>query len=298
MFSGLLLRDMRVVVTGGSGFLGGYVIPALVRKGFEVHALARSREASAIVSRLGAVALPGDLDVPASIVAAFGSAQAGLLVNLASLGFGHAPNIVQAAETAGFERAVFVSTTSIFTMLDSSSKEVRIAAERSIRESRLSWTIFRPTMIYGAAGDRNLARLIRILTRTSLVPVPGGGQGKVQPVHVQDLAEVIVASTDVPEAAGQTFDIAGPDPMTLRELIEETARAVGKKVRVVWVPLRPSVWAVRVYERLSGSPSLKAEQLLRLAEDKVFDISPARRYFGYAPRSFSEGIRQEAQVVL
>ena len=92
-------------------------------------------------------------------------AECDALVNLASLGFGHARGIVRAAVRAGLDRAVFVSTTAVTTTLPARSKAVRLAAEDEIRGSGLSWTILRPTMIYGAAGDRNLSRLLALLAR-------------------------------------------------------------------------------------------------------------------------------------
>ena len=108
--------------------------------------------------------LTGDLDDHAELPRVFASARGGALVNLASLGFGHAPAIVAAARAAGLDRAVFVSTTAVTTSLPSRSKRIRLEAERHIRDSGLAWTILRPTMIYGAAGDRNLSRLLRALT--------------------------------------------------------------------------------------------------------------------------------------
>ena len=139
---------MRVHVTGGSGFLGGHVIPVLLARGHDVTALARSTAAAERVAGLGATAIAGDLDDPASLDAGFAASGAEALVNLASLGFGHAPSIVAAAEEATISRAVFVSTTGIYTKLASRSKATRLSAEETIRTSGLTWTILRPSMIY------------------------------------------------------------------------------------------------------------------------------------------------------
>lgn len=285
---------MKVHVTGGSGFLGGRVVPLLVAAGHEVFALARSAAAAEAVERLGATAVAGDLDDPASVDAAFSASGAGALVNLASLGFGHAPTIIAAAEEAGLGRAVFVSTTAIFTSLEARSKSVRLAAEDGIRASALEWTILRPTMIYGAPGDRNMARLLRLVRRSPLIPLPGGGAGLQQPVHVDDLAGAVVAALSAPEAMGREYDIAGPEPLALRDVVAQSAAAVGRSPRVVGLPLAPAVAAARLYERVSGRPRLRAEQVGRLAEDKAFDIGPARRDLGFDPRPFAVGIREEA----
>ena len=287
---------MRVHVTGGSGFLGTHVVPLLVAAGFEVTALARSEAAANKVTAAGATALPGDLEDPASVDDAFAAANAEALVNLASLGFGHASAIVAAAEEAGMRRAVFVSTTAVATTLDSRSKAVRLAAEDTIRSSGLDWTILRPTMIYGATGDRNMGRLLRVMRRAPIVPLPGGGRRLQQPVHVDDLAVAVVAALTTAAATGQVYDIAGPEPLTLRQVVLDAGEAVGRRPRLVDVPLGPAIGLARAYEWVSSRPRLKAEQLQRLAEDKVFDIGPARRDLGYDPRPFSLGIRNEAEL--
>ena len=98
----------------------------------------------------------------AALHAAF--ADADVLVNLASLGFDWIDNIVRSAEAARIRRAIFMGTTAILTALPVASKPVRERGEQLVRDSRLAWTILRPTMIYGTAGDRNIARLVRFVS--------------------------------------------------------------------------------------------------------------------------------------
>jgi nucleoside-diphosphate-sugar epimerase len=298
---------MRLLVTGGSGFLGGYVLAEAARRGHSCVALARSTEAARTVAERGATPLPGDLDDGAALPAIFARAGCDALVNLASLGFGHAPGIVRAAERAGLDRAVFVSTTAVTTTLPARSKAVRMAAEGEIGISGLRWTILRPTMIYGAAGDRNLSRLLVLLARLRgapvprgvplVVPVPGGGSQLQQPVHVADLAGAVLAAAERGAAARRRYDVAGPEPMTFADVLRGSATAVGRRVHLVPVPLAPVIALTRGYERLSRRPRVRVEQWQRLAEDKAFPIDAAALDLDYAPRTFAEGIRAEAAAL-
>ena len=287
---------MKSLVTGASGFLGRSVVPDLVNRGHEVVALVRTPSAAAAVARLGAQVLPGDLDDQAGLDEAFIRSEADALVNLASLGFGHTPTIVAATEEAGIKRALFVSSTAIFTTLPAASRAIRVAAEDMIKSSALLWTIVRPTMIYGRPGDRNLSRLLTFVRWSPLVPLPGGGDRLIQPVHVDDLAEFIGTALESDGAIGQAFDVAGPEPLTLRRTVETAGRAVGRRPWMVPVPLGPVVTTVRAYERMSAKPKLRVEQVLRLDEDKAFDIAEAVS-LGYAPRSFAQGIEEEAALL-
>lgn len=284
---------MRAFVTGGSGFLGPFVIRRLVDAGHNVVALARSESAAATVTTCGARAIRGDLR-HASLDDAMRSSNADVLVNLASVGFGDAPAIIAAAEDAGITRSLFVSTTAIFTTLPAPSKQVRVAAEAEVMASALEWTIVRPTMIYGTPGDRNMWRLLRFLRRTPVVPLPDGGANLQQPVHVDDLAAAIVAAVDAPTAVGQAYDLAGPEALPFWRIVEEASAAVGRRPKLVSVSSRPLLATLQLIERSGKTAPIKAEQVQRLLEDKAFDITAAQRDLGYAPRSFANGIRAEA----
>jgi uncharacterized protein YbjT (DUF2867 family) len=288
---------MRLLVIGGSGFLGGFVLGEASRRGHETVALARSPAAAQAVAGRGAQPVTGNLDDAAELDRVFAAAHCDTLVNLASLGFGHAPAIIAAASEAGISRGVFVSTTALTTTLAVPAKRVRLAAEQRIRGSALKWTILRPTMIYGAPGDRNLSRLLTVLRHAPLLPVPGGGRHLQQPVHVADVADAVLNAAQRPAAAGMTYDVAGPRPLTLAELLRTSAQAIASRTRFVPVPLTPLVTLARGYERLSQHPRIRAEQLLRLAEDKAFPIDSAARDLGFDPRPFATGIRAEAQAM-
>jgi uncharacterized protein YbjT (DUF2867 family) len=288
---------MRLLVTGGSGFLGGYVLREATRRGHETVALARSPAAARVVAGCGAQPVTGNLDEASQLCDVFAAARCDALVNLASLGFGHAPAIITATRQADISRAVFVSTTAVTTKLHAPSKRIRVTAERQVRESHLQWTILRPTMIYGAAGDRNLSRLLTVLSRARLLPVPGGGRHLQQPVHVADVADAVLTAAERPAAAGVIYEVAGPEPLTFTELLRTCASAVASRTRFVSVPLSPVIALASGYELVSQHPRIKAEQLRRLAEDKAFPIDTAVRGLGYAPRPFADGIGAEARAM-
>ncbi len=271
--------SLAVVVTGATGFTGRRVVRALTAGGHRVTAFVRTSSDRASLPAGVGVAV-GDLARPETLEAALRDGDA--LVNVASLGFGHAPGIVAAARSAGIGRSVFVGTTAVRTTLPTASKAVRLEAERVVLEGGIGATLLRPTMIYGAPGDRNLERLLRFVRRSPIVPVPGGGGGLQQPVHVEDVAGAIATVTPRGDLAGRAFDVAGPTPMTFRALLEAVVAVL--RLRRLLVPV-PALLARVVASR---------EQIARLAEDKSCDVREAAGAFGYAPRAFEVGIRAEA----
>ena len=272
-----------VLVTGATGFTGRRVVAALLAAGHRVTAFVRPTSDRAVAAALGVPLATGDLVDGETLRRALEGEDA--LVNVASLGFGHAPGIVAAARDAGIARSVFFSSASVHTALPTATKPVRLEAERVVLEGEIGATVLRPTMIYGAPGDRNLERLVRAVRRWPIVPIPGDGRGLQQPVHVEDVAAAAVKALPRANLAGLAFDVPGPAPLTFEDLVRTVARVLGKRR---WFPHVP-----RGLARLVASK----EQVSRLAEDKSCDPRPAGEAFGHAPRPFEQGIREEAAAL-
>jgi nucleoside-diphosphate-sugar epimerase len=276
-------------VIGATGFTGAFVTKLLIDEGADVTCFVRSTSDVSVLPLDRVRLCFGDLDDSSSISKALEAQE--FLVTVASLGFGHAPAIVRAACEARVRRAVFLSSTSIFTTLNPDSKKVRIAAEQSIKYSGIPFTILRPTMIYGSSRDRNMTRLVRLIQRWRVVPVVGPGTYLQQPVYVGDVADAAVLSLSSDRAVGGCYNIAGADPMTFLEVIDTIAAALGKRVRKLPLSAGPFLRLLKLAERLSVPLPINSEQIQRLNENKAFDYEAATADFGYRPRGFSEGIR-------
>src|SRR5436190_11775067 len=173
--SGLEMSD-RILLVGATGFLGAAVAGRLAAR----RPIALVRPTSDRSFLPPPVELrEGDLADPLPLEGV------NALVYCASMGFGHVPRLVRQLEERGVRRAVFISTTAIFTNLPSRSRALRLEAEAAVQAASLDWTILRPTMIYGSARDRNVCRLLRFLKHWPIFPLCANALW--QPVHVDDL---------------------------------------------------------------------------------------------------------------
>lgn len=287
---------LRVLVTGATGFTGRYVAEELLNAGHTVAAFVRDPvKAAELGGECPGVELrEGCFEEPRSLRAAMDGCDA--LVNVASIGFGHAADIVRAAEEAGVKRAVFFSTTAIFTTLHADSKAVRQAAEKAIGESSLSWTILRPTMIFGTPDDRNIARLIRWIDRCPVVPVFGPGNFRMQPVFVKDLASAVARLLASDNGAGKAYNLSGADVIDYNGLVTLVAELLGKQARLLHLPLSLSLAATFISRALPGFPNLSKEQVLRLNEHKDFSHADAAADFGYSPTALRDALKHEVKL--
>jgi nucleoside-diphosphate-sugar epimerase len=165
--------------------------------------------------------------------------------------------------------------------------------EGLVRASELDYTIVRPSMIYGSELDKNMHRLLRFLDRSPLFPIFGSGENLWQPVYHEDCARGVYEALVRPAAVGQSYDLPGAEPLTYLELVRTAAGALGRKQRIIRVPLEPVRRALAAAEALRLPLPIRSEQVLRLREDKAYSYEKARRELGYAPRPFREGIALE-----
>ncbi|MCE9644702.1 MAG: NAD(P)H-binding protein [Chloroflexi bacterium] len=287
---------MKVFVTGATGFTGTYVVPLLLEAGYEVRCLYRETSDRSHLSQPEIEWVLGDVSKPEALASAMQGTDA--LVNIASLGFGHADSIIRAAHKAGVQRAVFISTTAIFTRLNAGSRKVRLAAELAIETSGLTYTILRPTMIYGSDGDRNMCRLIRWLRILPFFPVFGDGQYLQQPIFVGDLAQAVVSSLGSDKTSRKSYNLAGREALSYDQVIDTIARQLKKCIWKIHVPAGPVIAMLSFLERFHIPSPIKAEQVLRLNENKNFSYEEARMDFGFQPCSFSDGIKLELDQIM
>jgi nucleoside-diphosphate-sugar epimerase len=278
---------MKYVVAGATSGTGLAVLKRLVDKvGTDITCLVRSNTYIPALEALGVKHHRCDITEPASYTHILNPSVTYLDMTHPK----HYHKSLAAIASSGVERAYFVTTTGIFSKYNQLS-EIYQVNEAKIQSSGLIYTILRPSMIYGHTRDRNMSRLIKYLNTFPAFPLFGTGRNLMQPVFVDDLADGIVSAIGS-HTENQIYNLAGPEPLAYCDLVATILKALERRVIILNIPFELAAFAAGVGQKIPGFPVTK-EQVLRLQEDKAFDISKAASELRYAPRSFAEGIKEE-----
>jgi uncharacterized protein YbjT (DUF2867 family) len=254
-----------------------------VGTGCRVRALVRST--SDIASLPASVeVIRGDLEDVESLGAALDGVR--LVYHLAHVRF--TANLLQRV-SADVEHVVIVSSLRALSRVPSATVGQVLEGESAAANSRVPWTILRPSMIFGDGDDRNISRLADRVRRRRWIPSVGSAC-RHQPVFVEDVLDAILAARAT-AARGQTYAIAGAEPLTWAELTAIVGRYVGERPRSLPLPAAAAARILSIIEATGLALPIRSEQVLRMLEDKVYDIEPARRDLGFTPLTFSVAMK-------
>jgi uncharacterized protein YbjT (DUF2867 family) len=266
-------------VVGGGGRVGRLVVARLVARGLKVVAIVRDRSRTP--------GMPPEVQVRTIDEA---DALAGLRAVACCAPVVAIPGLAAALGDAAV-RLVAVGSTRRFTGFPDPAADLVRAAEAAVLARAAASLILHPTMIYGAAGENNVKRIAALIRRARLLPLPGGGKSLIQPIHVEDVADCVVAALLADPPLSGTLMIAGPAPLTWAEFARAIAAAAGLRVAILPVPLGLARLAGAAARLVPGVPRVTQAELERLLEDKDFDIAPMRQRLGVVPRPLEEGLR-------
>ncbi len=258
---------MKVLVAGGTGFIGSYLCRALAERGHDVTALARSGGETPE----GVDVATGDVTDYDSIAGAVEGQDA--VVNLVALSplfepkggnvmhdrihRGGTENLVRAAEDAGVEGFLQLSALGADPDGDTAYIRAKGQAEEIVRESDLDWTIFRPSVVFGEGGEFvSFTKRLKgmFAPGVPLYPLPGGGKTRFQPIHVEDLVPMLADALENDEHVGETYEIGGPETLTLRQVTDLVYEAEKKSVTIVPLPMPLAKVGLTVLGAVPGFP--------------------------------------------
>ncbi|KLD79300.1 NAD-dependent epimerase/dehydratase family protein [Xanthomonas hyacinthi] len=270
---------------GGSGQIGERLLHGLLAAGWQVHAFSRTPQAprDGLHWHLGELSMLRAPPVQAEALFSCGPLDA--------FADWYRRTPLQAPRVVAF------GSTSLEVKRDSLDAAERDVARR-LREAEAALfaaaaargaaaTVLRPTLVYGAGRDRTLSAIATLARRSGWFVLPRSARGLRQPVHVQDLADAALAVLAHPATHGRSYALGGGEVLSYREMVRRVLAALQPPARLLPLPHAVFALALRIAHAGGRLRGMNRAALQRMGEDLVFDLAPAQRDFGYAPRAFA-----------
>jgi uncharacterized protein YbjT (DUF2867 family) len=279
-----------ILVTGGSGFVGGHVVHELRRRDLPVRCLVRDARKASKLAAWGCELAEGDITDPAAVRRAVQGART--VVHLVGIRQGSEEqfqrvmingtrDLLAAAREADVGRFVQMSA------LGASEETKNLVpyyhakweTEQLVRGSGIPFVIFRPSFIFGPDGGI-LPTFAKLAKLTPVTPIIGSGEQRIQPIWADDAAVYFAEAVERDDVSGRLFELGGPDAVTWNEFWERLKRAKGLRRPSVHVPVGLMKVNALVTERLPGDIPLTRDLLKMLqAGDNVVSNEEAVRTF-------------------
>jgi len=279
-----------ITIFGGGGFIGRYVCEELLKTGARLRVAVRDPRRAWFLQPLGSVgqasAIAADLTKPATVERAVEGADA--VINLVGVFKGDleavhvqgAGKLAAAAKKAGAKALVHISAIGVDAESESTYSQTKGRGEQAVRAAFAKATIIRPSTVFGPEDD--FTNRFAAMADLPLLPVIAP-RSRFQPVYVRDLARAIADAALAPGVhGGKTYELAGPEAMSMRELNERIAKMAGCTPDLIEVPDFVAA-GIAMFGFLPGAP-LSRDQWLMLRKDNVpsgklpgfkeFDITP------------------------
>lgn len=288
---------MRVLVLGGSGFVGRTLCEQLVEDGGGAARITvpsrRPARAKVLWTLPGVELLPADVHDEAQLTRLLRGQDA--VVNLVAILHGSEAafrtahvelprKLARACRAAGVRRVVHVSALGAAADAPSRYQRSKAEGEAVLRQAGLELTVLRPSVIFGAQ-DRFLNLFARLQAALPVMPL-AGAEARFQPVWVNDVAQAIVRSLHRRETIGETYEAVGPRQYTLRELVQLAGRWSGHPRRVLPLPAALGRLQAAVLECLPGEPLMSRDNLDAMTVPNVASGQlPRLPALGIAPKA-------------
>lgn len=288
-----------IFVTGGTGFVGSYLVPRLADTGDRVRCLVRSQAKAKILQAYGVEPIPGDVTSLHNLEQAMPGVDT--VIHLVSVireskevtfnrvNVQGTRNTVQAAAGSGVKRFIYISVLGANPNPKYGYTYSKWQGEEAVRSSHLDFTIFRPSVMFGQGAGLTDRLIQSLMMFPFLAPIPGSGKARFQPIWVEDVATCIVQTLKGGKT-GQTYEIGGPEHLTYEQMLDTVIHILGIKRIKVHIPLplmRPAVMAM---EKVMPNPPVTLVELAQLELDNTTDLDSVEHLFGFKPLALRHGL--------
>ena len=290
-----------IFIAGASGFVGGHLSEHLLKNGQRIKVLVRSAAAGERFSSKGIETIPGDITKPETLAGILSPDDmvihlVGIILEKDDATFQRVHvegtgNLVNEARRAGVRHFFYQSALGADKNSWSGYLKTKAEAEEMVKDSGLPYTIFRPSLIIGP-WDGFTRKILDMLKLSPVLPVPGDGQARFQPLYIKDWLKCMDRVIADPGAHRSIYNLGGPQHLPYHEIVELMSEASGRKRPVFNIPMGLMRFGASVLSVVMSSPPVTMDQLRLLEQDNITDPDAVRKNFGFEPMSLKDALNE------
>lgn len=302
-----------IFIAGGTGFIGQHLLRALAKTDHKIRCLARSSERASLCKKTGFDAVIGDITYSQSLKGSLEGIDTvvhlvGIIEDKGEMTFervhvGGTSNLVDEAKKAGVKHFFYQSALGASLSSSSRYQKTKAEAEEIVKASGIPYTIFRPSLVIGEK-DGFTEKLRELVTLGPVVPVPGDGNARFQPIYIDDWVKcflnILPDASRFPLPASRIYEFGGPEQLTYNELAARLMDEMGIKKSIIHMPMmlaKAGVPFMGISQKLGGLfgrkiPTVTAEQLELLGKDNICGLNSVETLFGFKPITYREALNR------
>lgn len=294
-------KHRMIFIAGASGFVGHHLVDHLIARKSDIAGLARSERAAKALASRGCRVVQGDITRPESLRNVLQAGDSvihlvGIIEERGSATFQSihvegTRNLIAEAKRAGVRHFFYQSALGADAGSWSGYLRTKAAAEEIVKASGLPCTIFRPSLIIGP-WDGFTKKMMALIRMSPVLPIPGEGRAKFQPIYIKDwlacIDKVLASPGDYPS----TYDIGGPEQLAYRQIVAHLAEALNRSRPMISVPMGLMKLSSSILGAVLRNPPVTLDQLRLLEQDNICDPDAVERHFGFRPMRYVDALRE------
>ena len=296
------MREDRILITGGGGFVGRNLIRVMIKEGFKPeNIVVIDKDNLNFIKKYKVKIVVADLSEKGKWMNEFKNTD--VVINLAAQisspdyepfkknNIESTKNIVEAMKKFKVKKILHFSSAAVLSVRKDFYAETKKEGEKLVINSGLNYCILRPSLMYGPTDDKNIGYLINFARKFHFLPIPGNGKSPRQPIYIDDICRLVIKILNkFPK--NKIINVNGKEIIYFRDMVKIILKEVGGFKFRLFLPVKLFKIAMILYQKIIGKNKFTTDQVDSLTSGEVFEIYPWWEEYNIKTTSFEEGVRK------